>query len=280
MSMISYAQNGEDVLLRRVFPDSYQGFYVDVGANDPIYHSVTKHFYERGWRGVNIEPLPAMYARLVADRPRDVTLHAGLADIEGTLTFHESESVHGWSTFNAKMASDYRERGHVLIERTVPVTTLAKVCETYAPEVVDFLKIDVEGFEPAVLRGGDWTRHRPRVVLIENAWPESWEHLILEANYLFAACDGINRYYVRDEEPGLLEHFRYPVNVADDYIPYGYHKLISDRDRMIAELRSELNVGHRFGPIALSVARRLRRLSLRHPKLAGTVKRVIRRRAS
>ena len=280
MTMISYAQNGEDVLLRRVFPDSYQGFYVDAGANDPIYHSVTKHFYEHGWRGVNIEPLPKMHARLTADRPRDVTLHAGLADIEGVLTFHESESIHGWSTFNSLMAADYKALGHVLVERNVPVTTLQKVCDEYSPGQIDFLKIDVEGFEPAVLRGGDWTRHRPRVVLIENAWPETWEHLILEANYLPAACDGINRYYVRAEEPSLLEAFRYPVNAADDYIAYGYHKLINDMEETIRELKAELIAGHRYGPIALSVARRFRRLSIRHPKLADTVKRLVWRRAS
>ena len=280
MTMISYAQNGEDVLLRRVFPDHYQGFYVDAGANDPIYHSVTKHFYEHGWQGVNVEPLPSMHARLTADRPRDVTLHAGLADREGILTFHESESIHGWSTFNPVLAADYKARGHVLIERNVPVTTLAKICEAHSPGQIDFLKIDVEGFEPNVLRGGDWTRHRPRVVLIENSWPESWEQLILTADYLFAACDGINRYYVRAEESALLEAFRYPVNVSDDYIPYGYHHHINELRETVLALQSELIAGRHLGPIALSVARRLHKLSVKHPKLAGTVKRFVRRRAS
>ena len=56
MSMISYAQNQEDVLLRREFPDCTNGFYIDVGANDPVWDSVTKHFYDRGWHGINIEP--------------------------------------------------------------------------------------------------------------------------------------------------------------------------------------------------------------------------------
>ena len=54
--MVSYAQNHEDVLLRRVFPDEPNGFYIDVGANDPVRDSVTKHFYDRGWHGINIEP--------------------------------------------------------------------------------------------------------------------------------------------------------------------------------------------------------------------------------
>ena len=61
MRFISYAQNNEDVLLWRALGHVRDGFYIDVGANDPVEHSVTKAFYDAGWRGISIEPLPAFH---------------------------------------------------------------------------------------------------------------------------------------------------------------------------------------------------------------------------
>jgi hypothetical protein len=107
------------------------------------------------------------------------------------------------------------------------------VCERHANGVtIDFLKIDVEGWEEAVIRGGDWQRFRPRVVLVEATQPNSprpshaaWEPLLLEAGYLFAYFDGLNRYYVRKEDEDLLAHFATPPNVFDKFQPYREHLL-------------------------------------------------------
>src|SRR4051794_3212736 len=74
MSFVSYAQNFEDVMLRRALSHVERGFYNDVGANDPIVDSVTLAFYERGWRGINVEPMRQYHDRLVASRPRDTNL--------------------------------------------------------------------------------------------------------------------------------------------------------------------------------------------------------------
>lgn len=69
MTFISYAQNLEDVILFRALKGVEQGFYIDAGAQDPEIDSVTKAFYERGWRGINIEPVERWFQDLVADRP-------------------------------------------------------------------------------------------------------------------------------------------------------------------------------------------------------------------
>ena len=74
MSFISYAQNGEDVMLTRALKHIERGFYIDVGANHPSDDSVTKAFYDRGWRGLNIEPLPEHIAQLRAARLRGINL--------------------------------------------------------------------------------------------------------------------------------------------------------------------------------------------------------------
>lgn len=81
----SYAQLLEDVILYCALKDVEKGFYIDVGANDPTNDSVTKFFYDRGWHGINIEPLPDRCALLAEKRPRDINLCVGLGSEHGKL---------------------------------------------------------------------------------------------------------------------------------------------------------------------------------------------------
>ena len=57
-SFKSYAQNFEDVILYRALGSIRNGFYIDVGAQHPEIDSVSKAFYDLGWRGVHVEPVP------------------------------------------------------------------------------------------------------------------------------------------------------------------------------------------------------------------------------
>src|SRR5947208_10141555 len=99
--MLSYAQNAEDVVLERVFADLEEGFYVDVGASAPVDDSVTFHFYDRGWRGVNVEPDPQDYEQLAALRPRDANLRAAVGSGVEPLAFYPSP-VRGHGTVDER----------------------------------------------------------------------------------------------------------------------------------------------------------------------------------
>src|SRR5215203_6355886 len=94
------------------------------------------------------------------------------------------------------------------------VTTLAALCEAHPVGAIDFLKVDVEGAEAAVLRGGAWRRFRPRVVLVEAIAPgamspshEEWEPVLTGNSYRFAFFDGLNRFYVAEEAADLARRF-------------------------------------------------------------------------
>lgn len=231
LKTISYAQNHEDILLARALPGG-AGLYVDVGANHPVFHSVTKLFYDRGWTGLNIEPSPPVFELLRAARPHDVNLNVGVGNEAGTLTFFETPGRHGWASFRPELAAHYREQGVAVVERPVPVRTLAEICEEHVGDrTIDFLKIDAEGFEGHVLMGMDFRRWRPRIITIEDFVPELWEGIILGAGYLSAAYDGLNRYYVRAEEPALLEPLRAPVNVLDNFVSYEVLRVIHGLER-------------------------------------------------
>lgn len=224
MTMISYAQNGEDVLLRRLFDDRTTGFYIDVGAAHPEGDSVTKHFYDKGWHGINIEPVSSFVALLQKERPRDTNLELALSSRAGRLTFYDGPEGDGWSTLSLEVAESRRREGIPFVERDVEVMTLADVCQQYVDEPIDFLKVDVEGHEREVLEGHDWDRWRPTVVVVEATVPhtdvadhERWENLLTDAGYLFAFFDGINRFYVRNDDAALAERLVAPANFLDDF---------------------------------------------------------------
>ena len=240
MKMISYAQNCEDVRLSRAFANQTDGFYIDVGASLPVGHSVTKHFYELGWHGINIEPMPTVFALLEADRLRDINLNFGISNREGNLPFYEAPANIGRSTFVKSASEGWREfDGCEFIERSIPVSTLSEVCERYVDRRIDFLKIDVEGHELAVLEGFDLKRWRPRVILLEGS-PDTWEHLLLEADYTFATCDGINQYYVRSDEQDLIAKLAAPPSILDNFVVHEHLVEVESYKAAIARLSAEL----------------------------------------
>jgi FkbM family methyltransferase len=241
--MISYAQNREDVRLARVF-DAATGFYIDIGASDGVQASVTRHFYARGWRGINVEPREAPFAELQRARPRDVNVRAAVSDAAGTRVLHEPDPRAGTcATIHAAQADALGALGVPLTARVVEATTLATLCEAHAPEVIDFLSIDVEGHEREVIAGGDWRRWRPRVVVVEAVAPvtyepthEAWEPLLVDAGYLAAGFDGINRYYVREEDRDFVPLVSRPVSVRDGFEPYEYVEEIERLRRELTDL--------------------------------------------
>ncbi len=210
-SVLSYTQNLEDYHLSLAFGGQQTGIYLDVGAGHPVADNVSFWFYERGWRGVVIEPqteLAALYARL---RPRDAVVCGLVGRERGEIDFNIVERLHGLSTTVERHAQEAKKLGVHYRTVRMPVTTLAEVCERHDLARIDFLKIDVEGAEKDVLLGNDWNRFRPRVLLIEALAPlsneptwQEWEPLLSEHGYRFALFDRLNRFYVAQEEEEIF----------------------------------------------------------------------------
>ena len=244
MTFLSYSQNNEDVLLWRALGHVKDGFYIDVGANDPVEHSVTKAFYDAGWRGINIEPLPAFHQAFVEQRPRDINLALAAGSSDGSLTLYDVADVNGWASPEREVAEAHRAAGHEVRELTVPVRTLASICAEHAQGDIHFLKVDVEGFESEVLRGMDFARWRPWVLVVEATMPgrretnhETWEHLVLGHRYRYVWFDGLNRYYVAEEHAELAQHFGIQPNVFDEYISYHLDRAWSANREAMRALR-------------------------------------------
>lgn len=244
MAFVSYAQNFEDVMLWRALGNVKNGFYIDVGANDPVVDSVTKAFYERGWRGINIEPLHEHWIDLEVDRPEDINLECAVGERAGDLELWIPD-VRGWATADQEVVKRQQLSGVGGAYKRVPVKTLAEICDQHVQGEIHFLKIDVEGLEEAVISGMDFKRHRPWVLLIEAVEPNSkvevhdaWEAVILSNGYALAYSDGLNRYYISDEHAELRGDFEYPPNVFDDFVRVDQKKAFDEVGRLERELSS------------------------------------------
>jgi len=241
--MISYSQNFEDVILERFFKGQATGFYIDIGAADPVKDSVTKHFYDKGWRGINVEPSTRLFEKLTSERKRDININCIVLNQVGTIPFYDIPHS-GLSTINKNYACSVIEKRGLLNYENTPVNyfetintgtrKLADIIEQYASNLeIDFLKIDVEGAEREVIESNDWTVFRPKVLIVESTIPnsqtqnyESWDPLLIQADYIFVYFDGLNRFYLRSDLIQFREVFTYPPCVFDGFVRYSEDKML------------------------------------------------------
>jgi len=219
---VSYAQHFEDARLFFALSGVKEGFYIDIGANDPTGDSVTRAFYERGWRGINVEPLPEIAEKLRTERPEDITIQAAISDANGSCRFYEME-ISGLSTMREDVAQNWRKQGYqIKREIIVPVLRLSEILSKAQGKDIHFLKIDVEGMEEKILNACDFSREpRPWVIVIEqfdqaigSDGRPTWERGLHAAGYSAVCADGTNVFYASQEHPDIVEALRRPIPIS------------------------------------------------------------------
>jgi FkbM family methyltransferase len=257
---ISYAQHGEDVILWRALGDRDGGFYVDVGAFDPTHDSVTRALYERGWRGINIEPQPDCLEAFERERPGDTNLSLAIGDHDGTAILTRP-LVAGWATTLDTAVTGFDASTDLALE--VPIRRLDTLLPELGVQRVDILKIDVEGAEPAVVRGFIEGHIRPLVCVVEGVAPgvgqaagDEAVALLVRAGYLHCLFDGLNHYLTTD--PALQPALSAPANPLDGHTRVAIVDLERERRELhatIAALASE-NLSLRAVPAPDAAAER------------------------
>lgn len=178
----SWSQEGEDLVLRRIFDGKLNGFYVDVGAHHPKRFSNTYYFYRKGWMGVNIDPMPGSMAAFEKFRPRDFNIEVGCGLANRQLEYFQFNDP-ALNTFSSDLANQRVVSSHrYFVKDVVPIEVaplheiLSKRVDEEALQLLtqsdgrmrfDFLNVDCEGLDLEVLQSNDWNKFRPRIVLVE-----------------------------------------------------------------------------------------------------------------
>jgi FkbM family methyltransferase len=212
-TLVSYAQNREDLYLWALLGHVKNGFYVDVGANHPELHSVTKLFYDRGWRGMNIEPNPELYKTFLGTRKKDINVNVGVADKESTLTFRNYPHHNGLSTFSEPIMRLHEEENLPFEDSKVKVIPISRLLKKHKVPHIDFMKIDVEGFEVEVMNGNNWDKYRPKVLCIEATVRHEVAPITERLGYRLEFFDGLNNYYVDTKRGDEITIYNYAPRV-------------------------------------------------------------------
>ena len=218
----SYAQNFEDVMLWRALGHIENGFYIDIGAQHPVVDSMSKAFYERGWRGIHVEPIPTYAKLLREDRPDEIVIEAAVSTIRGKVDFVE---LGGLSTGAKKLREIYLHERNDSKKISVEGITLDDVLANIHPnQEINWMKIDVEGMEIDVIKSWKISDARPWILVIESTFPNSqmesynnWEKLLISKGYSFEYYDGLNRYYVSLKHKEIKKYIKTPPNIFDNF---------------------------------------------------------------
>lgn len=168
--LVSYSQEGEDLVLKRFMKEKSNGFYVDVGAHHPERFSNTLYYYKRGWHGINIDADPVLMEEFSNTRPKDTNLAYAVGLSNKPLTFYVFNE-RAINTFDSRLAKERAAiKGYRIIEKKpVKIKTLASILDEYLPkkQTIDFMSVDVEGHDIEVLKSNEWNKYRPSFLLVE-----------------------------------------------------------------------------------------------------------------
>ena len=199
-----FSQHGEDCVLRHWIPRNTKGFYVDVGCYHPKKGSNTYFLYQRGWRGVNVDIDPYKILSFRLARPKDINVVAAVSDrVDRAIV--RSDKWHSCRT----TISDTPPTDDLCEVREVETATLNSILDAtpYRNKMIDLLNVDVEGLDLNVLRGLDFNRYRPELILVENHVANLTQllaselHQFLSAqNYTLVNWVGCTLFYRRHSE--------------------------------------------------------------------------------
>ena len=169
-AVFHFSEQGEDFLLSQ-YLRKRTGFYVDIGAFNPDIISITKLFYIRGWRGINIDANPIAIQRFQRKRKRDINVNMGVSDNEAELDYYSFEKHPGSNTFDKTHCEKHLQaHGDSCKIIKIKCATINDILARHLPsgQHIDFINLDVENMEMRILKTFDFSKYAPDYFIVED----------------------------------------------------------------------------------------------------------------
>ncbi len=158
------------MILRKIYENKNEGFYVDIGAYHPKRFSNTHFFYRKGWRGINVDARPESMRLFNKIRTRDINLELAVSNAKEELVYYafDEPALNG---FNKELSEARTEKEHkLLFTKKIKTITLKEILDNFLPVniQINFLSVDVEGNDLNVLKSNNWDKYQPDLILVEN----------------------------------------------------------------------------------------------------------------
>lgn len=162
----SYSFNSVDLIINYIFKDKKKGFYLDVGAQHPVSNNNTYLLFKRGWKGINIDLDKKNIDLFQTVRPGDINLNVALSESEKEVDlyfYHDSSPI---NTLSEKVSNFQKTK----VQKIKKIKT--KVLNSVLEELnfknhIDYMNLDVEGYENQVLSGFNISKYKPSVISVE-----------------------------------------------------------------------------------------------------------------
>lgn len=213
-NLASYSQAGEDRVVDFVMSfytniDRTKVKYIDIGSNYPHASNNTYAYYVKGCRGVLIEPNEKLCEISRTVRPEDVIINAGVKfDEQDEATYFTFEDT-GINTFDEARANEMQQKGHELLaKKTIKLVALNDIFEKhFSGEKVDYMSLDAESVDFAILQSIDFNKYRPKVICVEATkasfkygTPNEVINFMEAKDYMLMADTSINYVFLAKEE--------------------------------------------------------------------------------
>jgi FkbM family methyltransferase len=158
---------GEDLFIQDYFKNQSKGFYVDVGCYHPLDGNNTQLLYKNGWSGINFDINQYSIKLFNFLRKRDLNIHSGISRKKSKLTMYYRKEINMLNTLDEKIAKIHFRNGYK--KKNIQVNTLNSFISKKFNKLnkIDFINIDVEGYELDALKSLNFSTYKPQLICIE-----------------------------------------------------------------------------------------------------------------